>query len=75
VTLAANLHAALAHDHVQLFEYCTLPNPLREALLREPVRLVDGFIEAPTLPGLGVRLSRELEQRYPFQAGGGHVIR
>lgn len=75
VTLAANLHAALAHEHVTLFEYCTLPNPLREALLREPVSLVDGFIEAPTLPGLGVQLDGEIEERYPFRVGGGHVIR
>ncbi|HEY5221992.1 MAG TPA: mandelate racemase/muconate lactonizing enzyme family protein [Microbacteriaceae bacterium] len=75
VTLAANLHGALAHKHVQLFEYCTLPNPLREALLLEPVTVTAGFIQAPTVPGLGVRLDQETEERYPFRAGGGHVIR
>lgn len=75
VTLSANLHSALAHEHVQLFEYCTLPNPLREALLIEPLQVIDGFILAPTLPGLGVSLTPGIEEKYPFQAGGGHVIR
>ncbi|HUX69273.1 MAG TPA: mandelate racemase/muconate lactonizing enzyme family protein [Cellulomonadaceae bacterium] len=75
VTFSANLHAALAEPGVELFEYCTLPNPLRDALLVEPVRLRNGRVDKPTAPGLGVVLTPELEARYPFVAGGGHVIR
>ena len=75
VTFAANLHTVLAEPHVELFEYCTLPNPLRDALLVDPVGFVAGRLLAPTAPGLGVRLTPELEERFAFIAGGGHVIR
>lgn len=75
VTFSANLHTVLAEPTVELFEYCTLPNPLRDALLVEPVGFDRGRLRAPTAPGLGVRLTPELEQRYAFVAGGGHVIR
>ncbi|WP_353827752.1 mandelate racemase/muconate lactonizing enzyme family protein [Agromyces sp. SYSU T0242] len=75
VTFAANLHAALASPTVELFEYCTLPNPLRDALLVEPIDFGGGTIGAPTAPGLGVRLSEEIEREFAFRPGGGHVIR
>lgn len=75
VTFSANLHTVLAEPGVTLFEYCRLPNPLRDALLVEPVVLEDGMLHAPTAPGLGIALTPELESRYPFVPGGGHVIR
>jgi D-galactarolactone cycloisomerase len=75
VTFAANLHTVLAEPAVELFEFCTLPNPLREALLVEPVGFDAGRLAAPTAPGLGVRLTPELEERFAFVPGGGHVIR
>lgn len=75
VTVSANLHTVLAHPHVQLFEYCTLTNPLREALMTEPINIVDGVIAAPTTPGLGVELTPAIEASFPFESGGGHVIR
>ncbi|MGL4255086.1 MAG: mandelate racemase/muconate lactonizing enzyme family protein [Microbacterium sp.] len=75
VTFAANLHVALAHPHVELFEFCTLPNPLRDAMRAEPVDFRDGRIGAPTAPGLGLVLTSELEQEFAFIPGGGHVIR
>jgi len=75
VTFSANLHTVLAEPGVELFEYCTLPNPLRDALLVEPVGFEDGKLRAPTAPGLGVVLTTELEREFAFVAGGGHVIR
>jgi D-galactarolactone cycloisomerase len=75
VTFAANLHVALAHPHVELFEFCTLPNPLRDAMRAEPVDFRDGRVGAPTAPGLGLVLTPELEQEFAFIPGGGHVIR
>ncbi len=74
VTFSANLHTVLAEEHVQLFEYCTLPNPLRDALLVQPIRFEAGRVEAPSAPGLGVALTPEVESRFAFVAGGGHVI-
>jgi L-alanine-DL-glutamate epimerase-like enolase superfamily enzyme len=75
VTFGANLHTVFADPHVELFEYCTLPNPLRDALLVAPIEFRDGHIVAPTTIGLGVQLTPEIERAFPFSAGGGHVIR
>jgi D-galactarolactone cycloisomerase len=75
VTFAANLHTVLAEPHVELFEFCTLPNPLRDALLVQPLGFENGRLRAPTVPGLGVALTPELETKFAFVAGGGHVIR
>lgn len=75
VTLAANLHTVLAQPDIELFEYCTLPNPLRDALLVKPIEVRDGRIPAPLAPGLGVALSEQVEREFAFVAGGGHVIR
>ncbi len=75
VTFSANLATVLAEPQVELFEYCTLPNPLRDALLVKPVRFEDGMVHAPDTVGLGVQLTPELEAEFPFVAGGGHVIR
>jgi D-galactarolactone cycloisomerase len=75
VTFSANLHTVLAEPSVELFEYCTLPNPLRDALLVEPVGFDNGMLTAPTVPGLGVALTPELERQFAFVPGGGHVIR
>jgi L-alanine-DL-glutamate epimerase-like enolase superfamily enzyme len=75
VTVSVNLHTVLAHPHVSLFEYCTLPNPLREALMLEPLAIVNGYVTAPSVPGLGVELTPAIEADFPFVAGGGHVIR
>jgi L-alanine-DL-glutamate epimerase-like enolase superfamily enzyme len=74
VTLMANLHTALATAGVDLVELCTIPNPLREALLVEPLRRDGSKIHRPTAAGLGVRLTPEIEQQYPFRPGRGHVI-
>lgn len=75
VTFAANLHTVLADPNVELFEFCTLPNPLRDALRVEDVEFRDGGIGAPTAPGLGIQLTPELEAAFPYTEGGGHVIR
>jgi D-galactarolactone cycloisomerase len=75
VTFSANLHTVLAEPHIELFEFCTLPNPLRDSLLVEPIRFEAGAIQAPTSPGLGVCLTPDLEREFAFIAGGGHVIR
>lgn len=75
VTFAANLHTVLAEAHVELFEFCTLPNPLRDALLLEPLQLSGTHIVAPFTPGFGVILTQEIEDQYPFVTGPGHIIK
>lgn len=75
VTLMANLHVSFSTPEVELFEWCTLTNPLREELMVEPLVMKDSRILPPTAPGLGVVLTPELESKFAFTPGGGHVIR
>lgn len=74
VALMANLHTALATDGMSLVEWCALHNPLRGAVLVDPLVPSGGRVTAPTAPGLGVQLPAEVEERFPFLPGRGHVI-
>lgn len=74
VTLMANLHTAFATPGMDLVELCTIPNPLRDALLTEPLPRSGTNVAPPTAPGLGVALTPAVEAAFPFCPGRGHVI-
>jgi L-alanine-DL-glutamate epimerase-like enolase superfamily enzyme len=42
-------------------------NPLREELLREPVRFENGYLTPPEKPGLGMELDQQALQRFAFE--------
>lgn len=74
VGIMANYHAAFASRNCTILELPSVPNPLRDELLVEPLVLVDGAIQAPKAPGLGVRLPDDLEERYPYRPGSVYRI-
>jgi L-alanine-DL-glutamate epimerase-like enolase superfamily enzyme len=41
--------------------------PGRRELVDEPMRLVDGYLELPTKPGLGIDLNIEAFAKYPHR--------
>jgi L-alanine-DL-glutamate epimerase-like enolase superfamily enzyme len=53
---AASAHFVAGLSNAPLLEYCVQENPLRSGLVQQPLKLVDGFIEIPDAPGLGVTL-------------------
>jgi L-alanine-DL-glutamate epimerase-like enolase superfamily enzyme len=65
-SVLANVHAAFAMESCHWIETPVNSNPLVQELMIEPPRVVDGQISAPTAPGLGVSLSPELEEQFPF---------
>jgi len=69
VGIMGNYHAAFATPNCTILELPNVPNPLREELIVEPLKLVDGKVRAPTEPGLGVRLTEETIARYPYRPG------
>lgn len=73
VQLGAGIHVAAAAG-LDLVEVCTIPNPLREALLVEPLVVRDGAIAMPSTPGIGAAMNEEIERRFPYLPGRGHVI-
>jgi L-alanine-DL-glutamate epimerase-like enolase superfamily enzyme len=68
VCQAANAHAAFAAGS-NLFEWAVPPNPLRDELLIEPWKIVDGKLQQPTAAGLGIELTEETEEKYKFVPG------
>lgn len=66
VGLMANYHAALAGGG-SVAEWPIKSYPLRDALVREPWQVADGRLTLPATPGLGVRLTPEIEREYAFR--------
>lgn len=66
-TVMGNYHAAFAMPSCRWLEYPSQPNPLISALMAQPLRVVDGRVLPPSAPGLGLRLTPELESAYPYR--------
>jgi D-galactarolactone cycloisomerase len=67
VHFVASLPPAPHTDHVPwptLVEYDVGPNALRDALLAEPIRFVDGDLLVPDGPGLGITLDPAALKRF-----------
>jgi L-alanine-DL-glutamate epimerase-like enolase superfamily enzyme len=69
VLLAASMHWVASIPNGSLVEYTVSESPLATALhgtglLREPLRAVDGYLQVPDSPGLGIELDEELLVKY-----------
>ena len=65
VAIMASYHAAFA-GHGKLVEYPMLPFQLGEEMLGDSMRIIQGQLLRPDAPGLGVTLTEDIEERYPF---------
>src|SRR3990170_1765578 len=75
VALAASVHLSAALKNSIVMELDYTYNPLREELLREPFRLVNGCLIPPEKPGLGVELNPEALQRFAFSGSEEITVR
>ncbi|MEV6012244.1 mandelate racemase/muconate lactonizing enzyme family protein [Streptomyces sp. NPDC051976] len=64
VSLCAALQLCAATPNLRTYEYNRLPNPIREAILRNPPEFRDGALTVPTGPGLGFELDDAVVDRY-----------
>lgn len=69
--VAANMHAAFAAG-ARMSEFPMLPNPLRDEMYVEPWKIVDGELQKPMQPGLGIRLTEEVLEKYRYEPGTAH---
>lgn len=67
--LAANYNLAFADPGSTYVEFPTHGLPLVDELAIEPFRIVDGLLQPPAQPGLGVRLTPEILEKYAFVEG------
>lgn len=64
INTAASLHLAAASANVLVLELKPVPSPMQHELVREPFAMVDGWIEIPDRPGLGVEVDERVVARY-----------
>jgi len=72
VSVAACLHWLSTCREAFLFEDCVEDSPLRQELTLEKLRAVDGWIEVPDRPGLGVSINEDFV-RSRLVAESGHA--
>jgi galactonate dehydratase len=68
VATAVNVHFAIATHNFLILEYIPDDLPPRRDLVKEPLVVKDGYIEAPTRPGLGIELNEEAFGKYPYRS-------
>ena len=68
---AANIHLAVSIPNLLIAE--TIETPYHDALIRGSVRTENGFIPAPSQPGLGIDVNEELARAHPYVDDGLHL--
>ncbi|MFN8623463.1 MAG: mandelate racemase/muconate lactonizing enzyme family protein, partial [Chloroflexota bacterium] len=63
---AAALHLSVAASNTLIFELKPVPSPMQHELVSNPIGQVDGWVSAPTGPGLGVDVDESVVARYRF---------
>jgi len=66
VCMAANYHSALAFKG-EVAEWPMPYYPLRDEMLIEPWSINNGKLTLPEIPGLGIKLNKDIEEKYPFR--------
>ncbi len=65
---AVNTHFAATTPNFLILEYRMDDAGIRAEILKEPVRLADGYLEIPEAPGLGVELREGVLEKYSYKA-------
>ena len=61
---AASLHLNAFQRRAVFVEFNTSQGPLSRAMVKQPLRLVDGYVSVPGGPGLGVEVNEETLEKY-----------
>lgn len=71
VEWAANIHFGVSIPNLLMAE--TIETPFHDALIKRSIRVEDGFVTAPTAPGLGIDVDEDLARAHPYQGSGLHL--
>jgi L-rhamnonate dehydratase len=61
---AASLHLNAFQRRAVLVEFNTSQGPLSRAMVKEPLKLIDGYLPVPNGPGLGIEVNEETLEKY-----------
>lgn len=64
INLAASLHLVAAVEQTSLFEYQVTPNEIRDVLVPNVPKPVDGALIVPDAPGLGIEIDEAALDRF-----------
>lgn len=66
---AASLHVLAAIEQAEFFEYCVQTTELNQRLVVEQFPVVDGAVEIPRKPGLGVQIDEDVLEECLVKGG------
>ena len=66
-----NLHCGFACSNTAILEVAPAYGPLHSEIIGDSFVMKDGMVLPPDKPGLGIRLTDEIKNRYPFVRGSG----
>lgn len=65
----SNAHFVAGIPNRHMLELNITFNPLKEEVFKEPLVVVDGYMDLPDKPGYGVELAPDLEKKFPYAPG------
>ena len=68
IATAVNVHFAASTQNFIVLEYHPDDQSPRRDIVDEPMKLVDGYLELPERPGLGIDLNWDELEKHPFQS-------
>ncbi len=71
VEWAANIQLAASIPNILMCE--TIETPFHAALIKGSIMVEDGFIRAPSAPGLGIEVDEELARAHPYDGENLHL--
>ena len=66
-----NIHCGFACANTTILEVAPAYGPLHSEVIGESLKIIDGYVQAPEKPGLGITLNEETIRRFPFERGTG----
>lgn len=70
-SLMQNVHCGFAAANTLILEVPPNYGPLHSELLGDSFVIQNGYVLPPTTPGLGIRLTESIKERFPFVPGSG----
>jgi len=64
ILIAASLQIVAATSNVNLLEFCVWDTPIRNELTNNKFEAVDGYVQIPEAPGLGIEVNDEIIEKY-----------
>jgi L-alanine-DL-glutamate epimerase-like enolase superfamily enzyme len=74
VGLLASIHLCACLPGALVVEYSQAKNPLRDRMLVQPLSIEDGELVVPDAPGLGLELTPDLIEAFPYDPGAGATL-